>query len=68
MIDTGSLVILRTKDAIYSPCKITRMNKQDVAVTFFKGMRWDKESERYIEDHAIETIPRKRIICISERN
>lgn len=67
MIDKGSLVILRTKDAIYSPCKIVNMSKQDVAVTFFKGMRWDKEKERYVEDRVIEVIPRKNIIRISER-
>lgn len=67
MIDKGSLVILRTKDAIYSPCKITSIDKTVVGVQFFKGMRWDKEKERYVEDHVIETIPRKEIVCISER-
>lgn len=67
MIDTESTIILRTKDAIYSPCKITNMSKTDVAVRFFKGMRWDKEAERYVGDYVVDIIPRKKIVCISER-
>ena len=68
MIDTGSTVILRTKKAIYSPCKITKMSKVDVTVTFFKGMTWDKEAQKHVEEHAVETIPRKEIVSISERD
>lgn len=68
MIDKGSNVILLTKDAIYSPCRITNMSKNDIAVRFFKGMVWNKDTETYEENHTIERIPRKNIVCISERN
>lgn len=67
MIDTGSTVVLLTKDAIYSTCRIVKMSKNDVAVKFFKGRTWDKKTQRYVDEHAVDIVPRKKIISISER-
>jgi len=66
-IGKGSTVVLRTKDAIYSTCKIVAMSKENVTVTYFAGMKKDRETGEYYEDRPVETIPRKKIVSMSER-
>jgi len=67
-IGKGSTVVLRTKNAIYSTCKIVAMSDENVTVTYFTGMNKDRETgEYYIEDRPVETIPRKKIVSMSER-
>ena len=67
MIGKGSTVVLRTKDAIYSTCKIIAMSDENVTVTYFAGMKKDRETGEYYEDRPVETIPRKKIVRMSER-
>lgn len=67
MIGKGSTVILRTVDAIYSPCKVVSMSGDNVTVTYFAGMKKDRETGRYREDHKVETISRKKILSLQER-
>lgn len=67
MIEKGSTVVLRTIDAIYSPCKIVSMSKENVTVTYFAGNRKDRKTGEFCEDRPVEVVPRKKIIVISER-
>lgn len=73
MIQNGSLVVLKTASAIYSPCTIVSMggsNKVEksssITITFFAGMKRDQKGKLYA-DHRTETIPNKEIVSISER-
>lgn len=67
MIKKGSMVVLRTSDAIYSPCKIVAMSPENVTVTYFAGYKKDKETGEMYEDRPVETIPRKKMVRMSER-
>lgn len=67
MIGKESIIVLRTKDAIYSTCKIIAMSDENVTVTYFAGMKKNRETGKYYEDRPVETIPRKKIIRMSER-
>ena len=67
MIQNGSTVIIRTKDAIYSPCKITSITPDNVTVTYYAGSKKDRKTGELYEDHPVETISRKNITSISER-
>lgn len=67
MIGKGSTVILRTVDAIYSPCKVVAMSDDNVTVTYFAGMKKDRKTGKYYEDRPVETIARKKILSLQER-
>ncbi len=67
MIGKGSTVVLRTRDAIYSTYEIVAMSDENVTVTYFAGMKKDRETGEYHEDRPVETIPRKKIVRMSER-
>jgi hypothetical protein len=67
MIQKSSTVILRTVNAIYSPCKIVALNDESITVKFFAGMKKDRKTGKMYEDHQIETIPRNKITSLQER-
>lgn len=67
MIDKGSTVILRTKDAIYSPCQVLAISKENLTVTYFAGMKKNRETGEFHEERPVETIPRQKIVSLSER-
>lgn len=67
MINEGSIVVIRTNDAIYSTCKIIAINDNNVTVTYFAGMKKDRITKKYCRNHQIETISRKKIVSMSER-
>ena len=67
MIQNDSTVVLVTNDAIYSPCKIIAMSRDNVTITYFKGMNKDRKTGEYCESRPVETISRKNIASISER-
>lgn len=67
MISKGSTVILRTKDAIYSPCTIVAISSLNITVTYSAGQKKDSRTGRLVKSHPIETIPRKEILKMSER-
>lgn len=67
MIDKGSTVVLRTCDAIYETCQIVAMSVDNVTVTYFAGMQKDRKTGKANEIRPVETIPRKKIVSMSER-
>lgn len=67
MIDKGSMVVLRTKDEIYAPCRIVAISDENVTVAYFVGMKKNPETGEYHENRSIKIIPRKKIIHMSER-
>lgn len=67
MITENSTAVIRTTDAIYSPCVVIAVSKENVTVKFFAGMKRDRKTGVFVEEHSVETIPRKKIISMSER-
>lgn len=67
MIQKGSTVIVRTRNAIYSPCQIALLHAKSIAVTYLKGMKKNRETGEMVRDYRVDTIPRNQIISMSER-
>lgn len=67
MIEEGSTVILRTKNAIYSTCKVVALSDSNVTIEYFAGMKRDRTTKKMRESRPIETIARKNIVSMSER-
>jgi len=69
MIVKGSLVILRTDKAEYSPCWVHRIDFApgdggsggNVTVKYHKGRKRDKETGEMFDDFGYDTIRRKDI-------
>ncbi len=67
MIKQGSTVVLRTKEAIFSPCKVMAITKENITVTYFAGTKRDRETGEFSEVHPVETISMKNVKYLSER-
>lgn len=67
MITKDSTAVIRTVDAIYSPCQVIAVSGKNITITFFSGMKRDRKTGVFIEEHSVETIPHKRILSMSER-
>lgn len=67
MIRSGSMAVIKTDEAVYSPCRVISINKDNVTVTFFAGFKKDKKTGKIYEDRPVETISRKKILSMSER-
>ncbi len=62
MIQEGSMAILRTKKAIYKPCKVVKIGDRNLVITFFAGTKKDRKTGEFYEDRPIETIPFKDVV------
>lgn len=67
MVGKGGNVILRTKNAIYSPCKVVSISDKNVTVSYCPGMKRDRKTGEFIMERREDTISKKDIISISER-
>lgn len=67
MIAKDSIVLLRTIDAIYCTCKVLEISESSVTISFVAGTKKDRETGEYAPNEKQETIPRKKIIQLSER-
>lgn len=67
MIQKGSTAIVRTRNAIYSPCQIVLLHENSVAVEYLAGMKKDSKTGKMVEDRRVDTIPRNQIVSMSER-
>lgn len=65
-IGENSTIILRTKDAIYAPCKIASMSNENITVTYVR-IEKNQKTGKYRAVHHTETIPRKNVVRMSER-
>ncbi len=76
MIATGSMIVLETGTAIYSPCKVIRQDQSmvrnkdtgemeahlnSITVSYMAGMKRNPKTKRMEEDWRQETILRKDI-------
>lgn len=68
MIKEGSSVILITKNAIFSPCKILSVGKTGFTITYFAGSKRNRQTGKFDEVRPVVIIPFKDIDKISERN
>ncbi len=68
MIEKGSLIVLRTQEAIYSPCIIVAISSGNVTVSYCAGVKKDRSTGRSYAEHKTETILRKKIVSMSERH
>jgi hypothetical protein len=67
MIATGSMIILATKEAIYSPCKVLDLNANSVRIQYFAGTKKDRVTGEFKQVHLTETILIKNVTQMSER-
>lgn len=67
MIEPGSRIILRTENAIYSPCTVVSMSARNITVSFCAGMKKIKGSREMIPDYRTEAVSRNTILSMSER-
>jgi len=67
MISDGTTVILRTEDAIYSPCKIVRINKKSLLISYCPGTTMDKNTGTLKPDRKTISIATKDVLYIKER-
>lgn len=67
MLGPGSQAVIDTGSAIYEPCTILEMSAESVRIVYVKGMVRDDVTGQMVPDKKIETIPRSKIISMSER-
>ena len=67
MIGPGSKVILKTNNAIYSPCEVVSISAKAVTVRFASGMKRDRQTKKMFMEMKVETVSRNDIISMSER-
>lgn len=68
MIKEGSILVLTTENAVFSPCKVVGVGKTGVTITYFAGSKRDRKTGKFIEVRPVVTIPFKDIVKASERH
>lgn len=68
MIKEGSILILTTEDAIFSPCEVLKVGGTSLTITYFAGSKKNRQTKKFSEVRPIVTIPFKNIVKISERH
>lgn len=68
MINPGSKVILETAEAIYSPCEVVSMSRDNIVVEFCAGTKRDRKTGKMVQQFKKETIPFRKITHLSERH
>jgi len=67
-IQVEATLNLRTKKAIFLPCKVVKAGEKSVTVTYCAGMKKDRQTGEWFENHPVETIPAKDIVSVSLLN
>lgn len=68
MIQKGSVLVLTTDNAIFSPCEVLSVGKVGVTITYFAGSKRDRQTGKFNEVRPVVTIPFKDIKKVSERH
>ena len=68
MIQEGSVLVLTTDNAIFSPCEVLGVGKVGVTITYFAGSKRDRKTGEFREVRPVVTIPFKDIKKVSERH
>jgi len=68
MIKKGDRVVLETAKAVYAPCTVISNSKDSITITYFAGMKFDKNNREEYEDHTVEFIPTKDIVKLERRD
>jgi hypothetical protein len=67
MIQEGSMVVLKTDEAIFCPCEVVFLSRDNIVVTYFEGMKKDRRTGKVQGSYKTATIPFKKIIKLEER-
>jgi len=67
-IQVEATLNLRTKKAIFLPCKVVKAGEKSVTVTYCAGMKKDRQTGEWFENHPVETIPARDIVSVSLLN
>jgi len=67
MIHDGSTVVLMTKDAVYSTCKIISINAKNITIAYYTCSSKFSETGEIQKQYHTEVISRKNIVSMSER-
>lgn len=68
MMQEGSVLVLTTDNAIYSPCEVLSVGKVGVTITYFAGSKRDRKTGKFTEVRPVVTVPFKEIVKVSERH
>lgn len=68
MIKEGSILILATENAIFSPCKVVSVGNTGLTITYYAGSKRDRQTGKFHEVRPVVTIPFKDIVKTSERH
>ena len=68
MIKEGSMLVLTTENAVFSPCEVVGVGKTGVTITYYAGSKRDRKTGKFNEVRPIVTIPFKDITKVSERH
>lgn len=67
MIVKGSMIILATKDTIFSPCEVIALSDKSITVQYFAGTKKDRETGTFKQVFLTATILMKDVTRMSER-
>ena len=67
MIQEDSMVILRTDEAIFSPCEVVSLGKDNIVISYFEGTKKDRRTGKFQGSYKTATIPFKKIVKLEER-
>jgi hypothetical protein len=67
MIQEGSTVVLMTDEALFSPCEVVSLSRDNIVVTYFEGMKKDRKTGKVQGSYKTATIPFKKIVKLEER-
>ena len=68
MIEKGSILVLTTSNAIFSPCEVVSVGKTGVTITYYAGSKRDRQTGIFNEVRPVVTIPFKDITKVEERH
>lgn len=68
MIEKGSILVLTTENAVFSPCEVVGVGKTGVTITYYAGSKRDRQTGKFHEVRPVVTIPFKDIVKMSERH
>lgn len=67
MVEVGRTVVLRTKRAVYTTCKIVSLGKEAIAVSYMVADALELVRGRLVLVYMRETVAAKDIVSVSER-
>lgn len=71
MIEKGSTIRLETRDRtswkVYALCEVVFLSSQSLTIRYAESVKFDKETGKHVPHMVEETIPRHKVLKMSER-